>query len=73
MANNKVTDLGAPTAGTDAFNNHMLIHRLQEFATGADLTLQPSNVTTARTNLGLGTAATQATGSALQVGNNQVD
>ena len=74
MANNKVTDVGAPTAGTDAANKTYVDTQIAGVATGADLTLSNiSNVTTARTNLGLGTASTQATGSFLQVGNNLSD
>ena len=74
MAANKVVDLGAPTLATDAATKGYVDTQIAGVSAGADLTLSNlSNAGTARTNLGLGTAATQATGSFLQVGNNLSD
>ena len=74
MAANKVVDLGAPTLATDAATKGYVDTQIAGVSAGADLTLSNlSNAGTARTNLGLGTAATQASGSFLQVGNNLSD
>ena len=74
MAANKVVDLGAPTLATDAATKGYVDTQIAGVSAGADLTLSNlSNAGTARTNLGLGTAATQATGSFLQTGNNLSD
>ena len=63
MAANKVVDLGAPTLATDAATKGYVDTQIAGVSAGADLTLSNlANAGTARTNLGLGTAATQATG-----------
>ena len=74
MAANKVVDLGAPTLATDAATKGYVDTQISGVASGADLTLSNlSNAGTARTNLGLGTASTQASGSFLQTANNLSD